>query len=471
MVSFGVGFYSIVVLAALKVWFVVYEFAPKVLLYQKKLPRKAKNAVKAAKDVPKNATEAVKKAMEALKKAMKALKKATAIFKGVKNAIRKAKSVVVGIPEKLSALKRSNRLTLSSLALSLLMGVLGGVAFLGLRVEPSGDEGLCTNADADIIGDGVRIGTWILVGVLFLTAVLGSFLRDAATKELGAGLLVTHVSLAIALVIPLARRKLSPIDAILGALILDVQSSAMAIQLTAKETLASRWQTVLALLSQVLGLSIEGILVNWFSKDWLFKNDKCSCFSVFWWSWFSNCANVTPNTAIPFWIYFGLRWVYVVHMGWLALSEASKFDMSKKVDWSLLPNNIGWISNQGETGCSAPPHPDFCGRCGKCTTCRRPAQAEYLVGDRKYSERFMTVNSMFLENAALSLLSIASAESTIKVNSVQLTSDISSVGQAIALVIAVGTGVRAIWVILYQFKGEDEYTYNVDNTAVVNPSI
>jgi hypothetical protein len=77
----------------------------------------------------------------------------------------------------------------------------------------------------------------------FVIAVQGCF-HEAPTagKEVGAGLLVTHISLAIALIVPLIRGNLSMVDAVLGSMILDGQNTALSIQLSTKETLAARWQ-------------------------------------------------------------------------------------------------------------------------------------------------------------------------------------------------------------------------------------
>ncbi|KAI1179006.1 hypothetical protein F4777DRAFT_14739 [Nemania sp. FL0916] len=371
--------------------------------------------------------------------------------------------------------KLGARLALSKFVLSILLAILGAISFIEVGIEkPSGVEGLCTHADADIVGPGIRIGTWILVGVLSITAFLGVFVREAATKELGAGLLITHVSLAIALIVPLARRDLPPIDAILGSLILDAQGAALSIQLTAKETLASRWQSVITPLIQLLGYTIEGFLVTWFSKDWLTKDDQCSCFTVFWWSWFSNCPNVTPNTAIPFWIYFGLRGVHIIHNTSLAILQLPHYDSSKKWDAknSCAPCDfcfpldenardefckcvwcVGCNTCKRCNGISHDPHNVFCNTCAKCSTCHRLQRTEgqYLVDGRKYSEKFMTISPSFFESGVLSFLSLAAAEATIGVNNVQQTSPIYSVGQVTALVIAIGTGIRACWVILYQF--------------------
>jgi len=111
------------------------------------------------------------------------------------------------------------------------------------------------DVDADIAGEGVRIGAFVQVCVLILVSMLGSFhTRVTGAKEIGAGVVLTSVSLAIALIVRMARRTLTPVNAIISAMILDGQNMALTIQLAAKETLTSRWQVVIVVLAQFVSL-------------------------------------------------------------------------------------------------------------------------------------------------------------------------------------------------------------------------
>ena len=110
--------------------------------------------------------------------------------------------------------------------------ILGGFTFIGINGVLLDDNQKCWVADADIVGDGVRAGTWSQSGILFLTAFMGSAHHShTAVKELGSGLVIMHVSLAFAFLGPLTQYKLSLVDAVLGSMILDVQNSALSIQL------------------------------------------------------------------------------------------------------------------------------------------------------------------------------------------------------------------------------------------------
>jgi len=60
--------------------------------------------------------------------------------------------------------------------------------------------------DGDIAGDGVRAALWVQQGILWLSVLTGALLkpsqpRPTAVKELAAGLVVTHLSLAIAVLV------------------------------------------------------------------------------------------------------------------------------------------------------------------------------------------------------------------------------------------------------------------------------
>jgi hypothetical protein len=60
-------------------------------------------------------------------------------------------------------------------------------------------------------------------------------------KEVGGGLIITHISLAVALLIQMGRNTLSSVDAAIGFMILDAQNLALQVPFSMKETLAARW--------------------------------------------------------------------------------------------------------------------------------------------------------------------------------------------------------------------------------------
>ncbi|KAK4446987.1 hypothetical protein QBC34DRAFT_440496 [Podospora aff. communis PSN243] len=207
-----------------------------------------------------------------------------------------------------------------------------GAATLALGRAEEKTPGDCVDADADIVGDGVRVAAWVQICMITILATSGLFFQESASaiKELGGGLLITTTSLSIALLVPLTLRNLPPIDAILGALVLDGLGNAMAIQLNTKETLAARWQVCMCVAGQAVGLVAQGLLVHSFSSDLLSSDDSCRCFSAFWWVWSTNCAPDVPNVA--FWLYYALRCVVFLFKATIAGIQMIDFDDAKKWD-------------------------------------------------------------------------------------------------------------------------------------------
>ncbi|KAI1209653.1 uncharacterized protein F4807DRAFT_460401 [Annulohypoxylon truncatum] len=390
-------------------------------------------------------------------------------------------------------------LVLSGCASAFLAILLGCVSFVGLRAKLAEEPGQCENADADIVGDGVRAAAWTQVGILFFITFTGIFhFYKTAVKEIGGGLIVTHVSLAIALLVPLARYELSPIDAILGSLILDAQGNSLSIQLVTKETLAARWQVAVALISQLLGLLIQGVLVGFFVTNRL-PTKSCHCFSVFWWTWFSNCSSVSPNHVQPYWIYFAYRFINIIHGSYFAVTRTTIYNDAEKWDRENpcdpcdscregSPNTLCRChpcencqfckvckrqarchphqpippSQNASQGAIILFHMDTCTRCYRCKKCghsKLDSDTAVLLSGERFSEATMTVSSNFLENSVLALISMISLEVTMSMNMVQKTSPLYAVGQVTSLVIAVGTTARALWVFLYMFDSKSHSAY------------
>jgi hypothetical protein len=110
-----------------------------------------------------------------------------------------------------------------------------------------------------------------------LVLLTGSFHSKATgAKEFGGGLILTSASLAISLMVRMARSTLTLVDAAIGTMILDGQNRAMVIQLTDKETLTLRWQVVLAVLTQFVGLgTITTIVAGTNNRE--FASEDCNC--------------------------------------------------------------------------------------------------------------------------------------------------------------------------------------------------
>src|SRR3569833_1371769 len=167
--------------------------------------------------------------------------------------------------------------------------ILSPLAFAGLGGVPgtsSDQQSTGGGVDGDVAGDGVRIGIWVQISVLVVISLLGIFQHGATgDKEVGAGLVLTHVSVTIAEAAQVAGGVvLSLADAATGAMILDAQIAALSIQLTANETLAARWQVSRVVATQALGLAVIPVLVARLADGSLIGG-ACPCVEVFWWAW------------------------------------------------------------------------------------------------------------------------------------------------------------------------------------------
>lgn len=125
------------------------------------------------------------------------------------------------------------------------LAVISVVVTYGIS-SPEFDLTCDTEIDADIAGFGVRYSVMVQVGFVIYASLFGTFSRSPlGARELGAGLLITATALSIALIVRLAIvSTLTAVDATVGAMLLDSQGLALAMQLFAKDTLASRWQTI-----------------------------------------------------------------------------------------------------------------------------------------------------------------------------------------------------------------------------------
>jgi hypothetical protein len=94
-------------------------------------------------------------------------------------------------------------------------------------------------------------------------------------------------------------------------MVLTAQNVALSLQLSTKEVLASRCQTGVAVIVQLLGLVTEGIISDAFRRSSLVTKG-CRCLHVFWWVWFSNCLAPESNDMYSFWLYFALRCCLIV---------------------------------------------------------------------------------------------------------------------------------------------------------------
>ncbi|KAK5655751.1 hypothetical protein OQA88_5288 [Cercophora sp. LCS_1] len=282
----------------------------------------------------------------------------------------------------------------------------------------------CTAAiDGDIAGDGVRAALWVQQGILWLSVFTGAFLkpsqpRPTAVKELAAGLVVTHLSLAIAVVVQIGQGTLTPLDAAIVVMMLDAQNAALAVSFSSRETLAARWEVVSVSVAQFFGLVVIGIVLARFEEGRLATPD-CSCFSYFWWAWQSTCPS--GQTFLPraeravLWIYYAFRWFNSAqnwHFGVRYMWVFNLMEQDKKL-WDGEPPT----SNSPEGTPGVPP----------------------------------SIGFSFLQNMVFGLVSSVAAELTITGYTSGEEPKPFTVGQITAMVIAVTTTLRATWLFIRRF--------------------
>lgn len=315
-----------------------------------------------------------------------------------------------------------------------------GVALLGVILVPivftsvgSISETIqskcAVGVDADVAGDGVRIAAWVQVCVLIAISLLGTFHPNATgAKEMGAGLVLTHISLAIALLVQVKQQTLTLADAVVGSMILDAQNMALSIPLVAKEALAARWQVRVMALIQLFGLITLLFIVRQLFQG-SFSTEDCPCLTVFWWAWLSNCQPPQKEQAL-FWVYCSFRCLLFVQTSFHSLYNTQKFHEAEP-------------------------------KCGDEGT-RIQQKGGVLVRitylndsidglPASYSEYPATTSFMYALHGVLALTSMSAAEMAIQASDLRPSSAINSVGQIIALVVAGATALRAGWLFLMLF--------------------
>lgn len=358
--------------------------------------------------------------------------------------------------------------------MSALLIFLGLATFSRMNDTQPGAIGDCKEGDADLVGLGIRIAAWLQLATSFLGACYGSFHRDdTAVKEVGAGMFVNHQALAIALLVATVHGTLKPVDAILGTMYLDALNISLSIQLSAKETLASRWQTYLVILGQLAGLATIASLVQNFQQNRL-STQSCDCLSIFWWAWLSNCPEKLPNSTPVFWVYYALRVLFFLHSAYISVLYTSSFDLAKKKEEESPCRQCKLCSTQGvpreraegtEYGkvhgqcwcapcdCGSVcrfcnfPYPGGPSDCAACSTkLRGLEESRGWVGGLKYSQLTATIDLEYIANSLIALFSMVSAESMMSTYHINPSAEVNTFGQVSALVVAVGTFLRCLWV-------------------------
>ncbi|KAF9874700.1 hypothetical protein CkaCkLH20_07837 [Colletotrichum karsti] len=325
--------------------------------------------------------------------------------------------------------------------------------------------------DPDIVGPGILIAQWAQLAVLFTFALLGTFHTQAAgVKEIGAGLAVIHLSLAIALLVQIKTNNgFSATDAILGAMILDSQGSAISIQMITKETLASRFQVGAVLPCQVFGLIVEAILVLGFHQNrFEFQYKNCNCVAVTWWGRLTSCKDSiqkehSNQEMAIFWTYFGCRTIAFIQSSYHALMDTSKFHYAEiKSREKNLKDGCGTKIAKEAADLR---NTTFVSPLASPLTSHKPSSSftKFLqrvtrAGKREeeYDKHLTTLSLAYFIFGVYSVASMAAVRAAIKGEGQIGEKDDTdwSAGQVIAVVVAAVTIVRGIWHVVRMVKKE-----------------
>ncbi|KAK1623080.1 hypothetical protein BDP81DRAFT_440157 [Colletotrichum phormii] len=315
--------------------------------------------------------------------------------------------------------------------------------------------------DADIGGYGIRIAIWAQGFVIFFIALAGTFhSKVTGAKEIGAGLIITHFSLAVALMVQLNQTKkqnhethsiLTSASAILGAMILDSQNSALSILLITKETLASRWQVGIVIFCQAMSLVLIPILVKGFLRELPnpLANDGCNHIQVFWWGRlrsFPYDDDVKCDEPIAFWIYYTFRCILYIQSSFHALMNTQIFHEAKKDPACIL---------KGIT------HPSLGKDADRAWNRSWRGRLRAWLGahsqDVKFGPYPTTVSLMYIVYGLLMVTAMAAAEMTISGKNAIFEEEekeddqVLSTGQIIAIVVAAVTIARGLWLFFTLF--------------------
>ncbi|CAH0056260.1 unnamed protein product [Clonostachys solani] len=297
---------------------------------------------------------------------------------------------------------------------------------------------LRATVDADIAGTGVRNLAWAQMEVLTGLTFLGHFHYKAlGTKEISASLITTHFSLAVALAVQMGAKTLTSADAIVGAMVLDAQASALSITLAAKDVLAARWQVGITIMCQTFGLAVLVTCVTKFGAGNFVGEDSCFCIKTFWWGWVTDCSETTKAVeAATFWVYLVCRMVVFVHGAFFAITNTKQFHLAEKREHRLqgvifstsikTPTNVAEESQSPDSQTSSSQRPD--------------GRAWLRIKDRLpfYQNCPATVTFLFVIHAVFSTTSMLAAHRAMSAG-MEPSSGHMSTGQIMPLVIAAAT--------------------------------
>ncbi|KAJ0158926.1 hypothetical protein CTA2_10626 [Colletotrichum tanaceti] len=323
-----------------------------------------------------------------------------------------------------------------------LLIVLLGIILIPFLFVGERDHQISCNkpVDADIAGRGIRFAAWTQIGVLLFVALLGTFHNNATmAKEIGAGLVVTHLSLNIALLISRRDINRTTAEVVLGSMMLDAQNSALSIPLVTKETLAARWQVVVTVVCQGLGLAVLGVILHDISDD-RFVED-CQCVEVAWWGDVgAGDDNCDRQDMRAMWIYYSCRLVSFAQSSFHSLMNMEAFHEAENQsggEGTLKDLTFPQVHSKPQSWLE--------------NWIPRPKKKGHA-----YDKYMSTVSLAYLVYGMFAITSMVAAEcamAKIKPSGVEKI----TIGQAIAIVVAGATILRVVWLLHKVWEKPEEW--------------
>ncbi|KAK6345865.1 hypothetical protein TWF730_010208 [Orbilia blumenaviensis] len=305
--------------------------------------------------------------------------------------------------------------------------------------------------NSDIGGIGNMVGFGLQVVTTFVVALLGLIdTKSGGPKEIGAGIVITHISLSLAII---SNREISTFDAIVGAMIIDFQNNALVIHLSAKDTLAARWQVRTVLAVAFTGLTILGnLMMRTHRGEFGSSEVPCGCVSIFWWGLLSTCEGRVP---LSWWIYYVYRWVSFILVAFWSEYNTLYYDKWEKRSVEMYNYLYKYLyeysCKEGKVPTELRDVPTIRGKSdGGEAPWNWPETISFIIFKLWTNHTGSQIQGFLLvfDQSIIAISTFGALAFTISRNYVEQSSGAGSLGQVVALVVAGATFLRAVFIIL-----------------------
>ncbi|KAF8253240.1 hypothetical protein K440DRAFT_657736 [Wilcoxina mikolae CBS 423.85] len=307
--------------------------------------------------------------------------------------------------------------------------MLAGMVLSGMPMEREEIPGHCiVGLDGDLAGVGVRAALYVQGIVLSRVLLLGLVhTEDTGVKEIGASLMISQLAFSMSLALRMTLGTLNHLDAMIGLISLDAQLAAVSMLLSTKQVLAARWMVVMICICQLVGFVTLGIGMGRF-RHVVEKVDGCDKFII---GWFGYIRPLREGPPIVYWCYFIWRIVTWIANQRVCFCFMNIFDQEERV---------GRESGEGGVITSTASTSDT----GHGTTTSAGPEAR-MAQPPPYHQRSSTIFTLFSGPFVALWFSMDVLEKNIEVLGLTATNQWRTTGQSTAIVLAVGSVLRVLW--------------------------